>query len=570
MKRIVSGLLCCLVLLLLCPALSLAEGESFTPIATRADWALLQANPEGNFALMADIDMGGEPWTPLPFSGKLEGNGHTLYNLRVSAPGPHTATTYDGNRKQYETVFGGLFSVADHAQVRNLNLVNAVIEIETDQHCFIGTLAGYAASSAFENCAVQARNHLTLTSVNAGVGGLAGFSLDSSFIGCRADTELTFTDTNKNKLCEAFLGGIYSSGCGDVRNCAVRLRGFAEVYGYIHSGGVIGMAKLPRGARGVSQLTGTEVEAEISFFEITPSRRAYCDALVGENLAGDCRTTRNTILSFQRHESRTATRLAPELCEPPRYREEVTPGTCTAWGYTTFTCESCGYSYRDFYTPPQHQEAVDSVTAPTCTEAGETVYRCALCGQTRREEIPPAGHRYEESVLSPTCTQAGAAIYTCARCGDSYQEPLPPTGHTPGPWTETKAPQVNQAGEEQRFCQTCGQALESRPIDALPYTPTEGVALTPEALSLTVGQAARLTARVLPADASDTEVRFASSDAAVACVLPDGTVQALRPGTAAITCIAADGQQSACLVTVAYSPWQWIRHYILFGWLLED
>lgn len=349
MKRCCILGLCVLLLGLLCPAV---RADGAREIASREDMLLLAGDPSGSFELTQDIDMGGEAWEPIPFSGTLNGNGHTLYNLTVNAPGADAVVTFDGNHKEYETVCGGLFSVVRGAAIRDVDLVNAVVDIETDRHCFIGALAGYAVDSAISGCAVTARNHLTISSVNAGVGGLVGFSVDNQITSCTVDAELVFTDINAEVLCESFLGGVYSSGCGDVLDCAVRMRGFAEVYGYAHNGGVIGMIKLPRGSRKTCTLGRTTVEADISFFEITPSRRAYCDALIGENLAGNCYVTRNTVISYARHESRTPVRLSPETCEAPSYTAEVTIGEGGAWGYTTYTCAGCGYSYRDSYTPP--------------------------------------------------------------------------------------------------------------------------------------------------------------------------------------------------------------------------
>lgn len=75
------------------------------------------------------------------------------------------------------------------------------------------------------------------------------------------------------------------------------------------------------------------------------------------------------------------------------YTPKVTDPTCTADGYTTFTCEECGDSY---------------------TEAGETA----------------KGHAYDEKVTDPTCTADGYTTKTCATCGDVQTiKGDPATGH---------------------------------------------------------------------------------------------------------------------------------------------
>ena len=162
MKRIIAAVLCALLLLSAGPAVRAEEEKAPVAISSRADLLQIAQDPAGSYELTEDIDMGGEPWVPLAFSGELNGNGHTLYNLTVTAPGPDGTMTYDGNRKEYDTVFGGLFSVVKDARIRELNLMNAVVDITTDQHCFLGAVAGYAEHSVIENCAVQTRTFTSL------------------------------------------------------------------------------------------------------------------------------------------------------------------------------------------------------------------------------------------------------------------------------------------------------------------------------------------------------------------------------------------------------------------------
>ena len=83
-------------------------------------------------------------------------------------------------------------------------------------------------------------------------------------------------------------------------------------------------------------------------------------------------------------------------------------------------------------------------------------------------------------------------------------------------------------------------------------------------------EAARLSVSVFPENVTDPGVVYTSADPAVAEVLSDGTVQAIGPGTTVVTARSADGgAQESCTVTVTYTVWQWIRHYILFGWVKD-
>ncbi len=139
------------------------------------------------------------------------------------------------------------------------------------------------------------------------------------------------------------------------------------------------------------------------------------------------------------------------------YTSVVTEPTCTAEGYTTYTC-ACGYTYVDNYTEVLDHEYASEITTPsthltegvktyTCKcgdtytesvakltehtytsvvtkeathlEYGETTYTCK-CGDTYTEAIEKlAGHTYTSVVTEPTCTAEGYTTYTCA-CGDTY------------------------------------------------------------------------------------------------------------------------------------------------------
>jgi uncharacterized protein YjdB len=83
------------------------------------------------------------------------------------------------------------------------------------------------------------------------------------------------------------------------------------------------------------------------------------------------------------------------------------------------------------------------------------------------------------------------------------------------------------------------------------YVPVTGVVLNKKNLSLFPGENERLATVITPQDATDSAVVWASSDASVANVSPNGEVTALRTGKAAITVQTLDGGFKAiCAVTV--------------------
>lgn len=79
-----------------------------------------------------------------------------------------------------------------------------------------------------------------------------------------------------------------------------------------------------------------------------------------------------------------------------------------------------------------------------------------------------------------------------------------------------------------------------------------GVTVAPGTLSLTVSEQKPLTGTVAPADATNSEVKWTSSDESIATVSSTGLVTAIAEGSATITCTALDGGASgSCAVQVA-------------------
>ncbi len=107
------------------------------------------------------------------------------------------------------------------------------------------------------------------------------------------------------------------------------------------------------------------------------------------------------------------------------YTERIVPATCIEQGYTILTC-SCGYNYKDNYTkalghnyenglctrcgakdPNAHtHKYTETVTKPTCTAQGYTTYTCSACGDSYEGSYTAAlGHSYKDG----KCTSCGAA-----------------------------------------------------------------------------------------------------------------------------------------------------------------
>ena len=97
----------------------------------------------------------------------------------------------------------------------------------------------------------------------------------------------------------------------------------------------------------------------------------------------------------------------------------------------------------------------------------------------------------------------------------------------------------------------CTVTVKAKPPAVVAVT---GVTLNPASVELTEGETAALTATVAPENATNKGVSWKSSNESVATV-KDGTVTAVKAGTAEITVTTADGGKTAkCTVTVKAKP----------------
>lgn len=403
-----------LLLSLLCIPVAAAQ-EAPTQIHTVEQLREMALDPQGSYVLMADLDMSGEDWLPLDFSGSFDGNGHAILNLTLNSTGLQKPESYDGNRKSYETAYAGLFGTLTDATVTNLKLINVRAVLETDEPCFLAGIAGYALNSTVSGCTVTGSLELRAHDRIFGVGGIVGYG--SGYISdCTAEVTLITVDTDAHTKDEQFLGGIYATGFLDVTNCRVELDGYISEHGYVHSGGLVGMyMDYPYGKTRQGTVSGNDVKGKITFFEDNSSRRAYCKAFIGENLVDWCSVTDNTE-QFQRDERTDYTvELRPEMCPEPEYGQTVIAATCTEYGYTIYQCYACGYCYADSYTLLEHTVA-DWVTveAATAQQEGLSEGNCTGCGITlqredpRLEEVPATSEETAvQTIPAPEDTEPG-------------------------------------------------------------------------------------------------------------------------------------------------------------------
>ena len=354
----------------------------------------ISQDPAADYVLAADIDMKGVLWNPLELTGTLDGNDHTIYNLTVRETNATPHTTIDGNHEPYATYLAGLFSWTKDAQIQDLHLLNVDIRISADEYVFIGGLVGLADNTRIDRCSVSGRIYLTTSKKMFGAGGLVGFAEGTgSIMDCSTDVLTVLVDTNQTERCEAFMGGLLACGQAYLERNTVKTVGYASLSGYMHTGGIVGMFhKSIHRDPTVFRIVDCAVSATEFYFEDNPDPRGYCYAVYGEIPSSDTRlVSGNTVLSFSKDQATSFDKvLLPEKDDDPVYDPVVTPPTCTAFGYTTYTCSTCGYAYTDDFTPPAHTPGPwTTIKAPSYTEDGSSGIFCTVDGILLQEEMNP-------------------------------------------------------------------------------------------------------------------------------------------------------------------------------------
>ena len=137
---------------------------------------------DGVPVLGADIDLGGEEWTPIgagtvtnagviatgvvPFTGVFDGQGHVVDNFKVSVPADAAAG-----------YAAGLFGILSGATVKNVVIgPKVVLEGSSAAITFIGGVAGFALNSTVEGCTNKASLSLTAAkdAIRECLGGIVG------------------------------------------------------------------------------------------------------------------------------------------------------------------------------------------------------------------------------------------------------------------------------------------------------------------------------------------------------------------------------------------------------------
>ena len=216
------------------------------------------------------------------------------------------------------------------------------------------------------------------------------------------------------------------------------------------------------------------------------------------------------------------------------------------------TCNVCGYERT--VTPPAHEH----VYGDWSHDAADHWHECTAAGCPDRDGsiADRSPHNFEDH----------GVVRTCNICNYSY---ILTHEHTYGDWrkdgtnhwhecTDAACPNQSESIKDKEAhvytddadttCNICGYVRTVTPE----IVPVSQITLNKAETSISVGNSETLSATVAPENATIKALTWASSDEDVATVAPDGTVTAVKVGTATITATAADGsdKSATCTVTV--------------------
>ena len=185
----------------------------------------------------------------------------------------------------------------------------------------------------------------------------------------------------------------------------------------------------------------------------------------------------------------TETATIPAKGHSYKITSEANP--CTG-GKVTYTCSKCGDSYTEDVAAQGHKY-VDTVVAPTCTTGGYTLHTCSVCKKSYKDnETQPTGHKYITNTVEATCETDGYTEKKCSNCDYYTKTIIPKKGHTPSSeWTVIKQTTCAEAGEQVRYCTTCGNVAEKQEIAKLAHTPADEWIITKQPTCAEPGEQVR-------------------------------------------------------------------------------
>ena len=315
--------------------------------------------------------------------------------------------------------------------------------------------ADWESDGVVEVIHVHDASHLTIVGEGNVISGGTYTAETNSVISCRVYSMLTIKG-----------GNYYSASCGDVIFCEtssiVEIEGghFEAAEDYYGTWYVLDIDETETYNRGQFVVTGG------TFVNFDPANHS-CDADYTNKLADGYHSIKgeNNVYTVSAHS----------------HTSETTAPTCTADGYTTYTCV-CGDTYtEEGEAATGHNYVAGEGKDATCTETGLTAgSKCSKCGdvEAEQEEIPALNHDMVPVEGKPaTCTEPGYTAYTdCSRCDHiEGKEVITAKGHKDVDAAdhicdvcEEKISDCADSNEDKK-CDTCGKRMPVEKTSTLTF-----------------------------------------------------------------------------------------------------
>lgn len=257
MSRVKKGVVCCLVAVMAaCAGLFSScalfgwepSVEDYTPVGTREE--LFAMEEDGYYRLTADIDMGGQTWTPISLKG-FDGGGHTISDCQITGAGFFvdidtlsnvafdSVTVLNG----YSVAVGGRAEQMEGVSVKNSTVTAAGSDELINK---IGLIAGFVKGE-IKNCTAE-DSRLICSSLDdsAYIGGIAGWSSGGGEkTGCIArNIDIYAANTGYSDTDDFLVGGLFGKvDNGEISDClasGLTIEADATKSGGVSVGGIAG------------------------------------------------------------------------------------------------------------------------------------------------------------------------------------------------------------------------------------------------------------------------------------------------------------------------------------------
>lgn len=221
-KRLLSSLLIIIMVIstFLSSGIQIAaeEGTEQTPeitlIKTVDELYKIPAGSENHYKLANDIDLENITKVPLgEFKGVFDGAGYSIKNANIIS----------------ESNYVGLFNKVTNATIKNLTVENATLS--NTSRTFVGTIAGLATTSVFENCIIKDSDIVG----GDRSGGLCGSATGTTFNNCTVENTQIAGKAYVGSLSGYIIGNSIVSNCNSIENIVGGTNNLGGLIGYSNS-----------------------------------------------------------------------------------------------------------------------------------------------------------------------------------------------------------------------------------------------------------------------------------------------------------------------------------------------